>query len=72
MNVLIAASTRGPEIWNNGGQTYPIDPRLLLTALADLTGQSQAQDERIASLFANAGRKAGRFGFPWKTCWQAH
>jgi serine/threonine protein kinase len=55
MDVLCAASTSHPEVWNNDGKTCPIDPRLLLTALADLTGQSQAQDEQIASLFANAG-----------------
>ncbi len=43
-----------------GGTMRPLDPLLLLAVLADLTGESEAQDGRIASLFnfPHLGRNA--------------
>jgi serine/threonine protein kinase len=56
-HVLQATSAQQGELWNNNRKTDPIDPRLLLTALADLTGQNQTQDNRIAGLLSNPNMK---------------
>jgi hypothetical protein len=60
--VLQATSAEQPELWNNNRRT-DIDPRLLLTVLADLAGQNQVQDNRIAGLLSNPNMK-DRFRVP--------
>ncbi len=56
---MSGTSVDQPELWNNDRRTDPIDPRLLLAALADLAGQNPTQDKRIAGLFTNPTMKSG-------------
>jgi len=48
-----------PSYILGGTPANRIDPRLLLATLADLAGEDQAQDERIAGLFTNPYMKNG-------------
>jgi serine/threonine protein kinase len=61
--MILSATSGLQEGWNNDGATYPIDPRLLLAVLANLTGQSKEQDERIATLLPDPEMMVNRTPF---------